>query len=272
LFSSLGTLTPVAAEELPQPLQQLSRTYIETAAAADRASLAAYAEKAPQPEFAGLARLALGIGDYFAGEYATAAEILRRAPADASRLGDYALYYRARSLAEAQDFAGAAHLAADFASRYSGSRLIPDALRLRVESLIRADQREAARALLEPEDAPLEEPVRLLLLARVHELDARVREAVETYRRVYYFHPFSDQAAEAESRLNGLRRSMGANYPAAPAAWRLRRGDILFNAGRYAEAWPEYDAAAHGLEGENLDHARVSLGAADYHRLRTTNA
>jgi peptidoglycan lytic transglycosylase len=262
----------VAGDELPEKLQQLSRKYLESGAPSERQALSSYTEQAQSAELQGLGRLALGVGDYFAKNYESAAQQLKLASEDRRQLGDYALYYRARSLVEADNQAGAAWVLADFQTRYAGSRLVPAAVRMRAESLIRAGQNDKARALLEGSKKVLSEAVRFLLLGRVDELDRRLPEAVENYRRVYYYYPLSDQASDAEDRLNALRGLLGSRYQDAPADWRLARADALFDAGRYTPACSEFRLAVHGLSGKQLDHARVGIGACDYERLRTTAA
>ncbi len=204
--------------------------------------------------------------------YESAAQQLKLAPDERGQLGDYARYYRARSLVEADNQAGAAWVLADFAARYAGSRLVPAAVRMRVESLIRAEQNDKARETLQASKKDLPESVRSFLLGRVDELDGRLAEAVEDYRRVYYHYPLSEQASDAEDRLNALHTAMGARYPDAPADWRLARADALFGARRYTPACSEYRLAVPGLSGKQLDHARVGIGACDYERLRTTAA
>jgi soluble lytic murein transglycosylase len=272
LFTFLLLAPPqVAGDELPERLQQLSQKYLETGAPQDREPLAAYAGQASGDE-QDYARLALGVGDYFAKNYELAAEQLKLASEDPRKLGDYARYYRARSLVEADNHAGAAWVLADFQTRYAGGRLAPAAVRVRAESLIRAEHPDKAREVLDQAKKILSEPVRLYLLGRVDELEGRLKEAVETYRRVYYYYPLSPQASDAEERLSALRQLMGAGYGDAPASWRLARADALFDGRQYALAGSEYQLAVTGLSGKDLDRARVGIGASDYERLRTTNA
>jgi soluble lytic murein transglycosylase len=261
-----------AGEELPEKLQQLSRKYLETGAAADREALASYTEQARSAELQGFARFALGVGDYFARNYEAAAQQLNLAPEDPRLLGDYARYYRARSLVELENHAGAAWVLADFQTRYAGSRLVPAAGQLRAESLIRAELPDKARETLEAAKKVLSEPTRLYLLGRTEELSGALDKAVDDYRRVYYYYPLSERASDAEERLNALRRRMGPGYPGPPAEWRLARAEALFAAARYSEAHSEFQLAAKTLTGKDADRARVGMGACDYGRMRTTNA
>jgi TolA-binding protein len=167
-------------DELPEQLQQLSQKYLETGAPQDRAPLAAYQEQAKSPEAHDFARFALGAGDYFAKNYELAAEQLKLASEDPRKLGDYARYYRARSLVETGNHAGAAWVLVDFQTRYPGSRLLPAAVRVRAESLIRAEHPDKARETLEAAKDVLSEPVRFYLLGRIDEIGGRLKEAVET--------------------------------------------------------------------------------------------
>ncbi len=266
----LGAVGATAAQ-VPEPLQKLSGAYFKSGAPADRAALLAYAERASTAETQALAYFGAGMGDYQAKDYVRAAELLKRAAESMQELGEYAVYYRARSLAGAEDYAGAAWVLADFAKRYPRSHLAPAAVRLRAESLIRSEHIEQARALLEA-DKLLPAAVRLFLTGRTQQLGGAQQEAIDSYRRVFYLYPLSEQAADAEQRLGEIRRAMGKSYPPAPAAWRFKRAEVLFDAGKYAKAAASYRRAAEGLHGAERDRARVRVGAADYKRLHTTNA
>ena len=256
---------------VPAELQKLSRDYLKSGKTADRKLLASYVGKAKSAESRALARFALGMADYEADSFKTAAAELKRARADAGPLEDYARYFHARALVGDEEHGAAADALADFPRRFPKSRLVPDAARLRIESLMRAERVAEARKLLQSKSA-LPEPVRLYLLARTQVLEGNRLQAVETYRRVYYKYPLSGQADESEKALNTLRRSLGKRYPSAPSTWRLERADVLFKARQYAEASREYRRALDGLRGTDLDHANVRAGAADYRRLRTTVA
>ena len=264
-------LTGVAAGAVPPELQQRSRSYIKSGKSADRTPLAAYVEKAGAAQLA-LARFALGMGDYEAEAFDRAVPHLRHASREGGVLADYAHFFEARSLAGEENFAAAVKSIESFPRRFPESLLLGRAIRLQAESLIREGRWTEARTLLNKSQSKMEEPVRLYLLARTLELDGQFLNAVRTYRQVYYKHPTSGQADDAEAALNALRKRLGAKYPAAPATWRLERADKLFDARKYSKAAPEYHRALDGLKGLDLERAQVSAGAADYRRLRTTIA
>ena len=95
LMFALGLSAEPSAE-----LTRLSKRYLKTGAADDRAALAKYAGSARGRE-QGLARFALGMGDHEAKEFSSAASELEKAQA-VDELGDYVLYYQGRSLAQDQ--------------------------------------------------------------------------------------------------------------------------------------------------------------------------
>ena len=262
----------VRAALIPDELQGLAHEYLDSGDKADRDRLLAYIRKSSSRDTKGLARFALGMGDHKAENYAQAAEELEKATGEMADLPDYARYYQARSLASAAQHREAAESLDGFQKSFPESLLVPEALSVRAESLILSEQRVQARNLLETLESPISAPVRLLLLGRIEELDGQPLEAVRTYRRAYYHYPLSQQAEEAEERLDGLRRKLGKSYPSAPPTWRLMRADALFRASKYPQAGAEYRRAVAGLKAADRDRVQVAIGACDYRRLRTSAA
>ena len=253
------------------PLRELSLGYPTPRAAAEREKLERFADNA-SPAERRLARLALASGDRLAERWEEAARELHKASEDPGPLADYIEYLRAHSLARAERHEDAAWVLRSFQKDHPDSRLIPDANRLRAESLIRAAALPQAQFLLEDQQARFSEPVRFYLLGRVLEETGALLRAVETYRRAYYFYPFSDQAEAAEARLDLLRGRLGGRYPAPPAAWQLKRADALFTGGDNARAAGEYARAWPGVTGLDQQRAKVRLGAAQYRRVQTSAA
>ena len=262
----------VSAALIPDELQGLAHEYLDSGDKADRDRLLAFIRKSSSRDTKGLARFALGMGDHKAENYAQAAEELGKATGEMADLPDYARYYQARSLSSAEQHREAAESLAGFQKSFPESLLVPKALSVRAESLLLSEQRVQARNLLGTLKSPISAPVRLLLLGRIEELDGQRLEAVRTYRRAYYHYPLSQQAEEAEERLDGLRRKLGKRYPSAPPTWRLMRADALFGASKYPQAGAEYRRAAAGLKAADRDRAQVRIGACDYRRLRTSAA
>ena len=267
LVTQAQTTAPLVQTEL----RERSRAYLESKTSADHERLIALAEKSSGSAKA-LALFAAGMGDRVAEKHREAAKHLADADAGLGDLAHYAAYYRVQSLAKAEDHTAAAAAAADFLKRFPESRFARLAAQVRAESLIRAERREEARRFLESSREVTPEPARLYGLARIVHLDGKLLEAVRAYRRVYYHYPFSDQAEEAETRLNALRRRLGGRYPKAPPRWRLARADALLKSRKFSKAAQEYAWAIPGLASDDLERAQVRLASADYGRRHTTRA
>ena len=252
-------------------LSDLSKAYRSSDSDADRAALNKWISQASTTSQA-QGWLALGLADFNAERYSDAVLALKKAEVGAEHLRDYAVFYRGRAFAKDERFKEATWVLRDFAERFPASSLVADAAQVRAESLIRESRLDEARAFLIRPEQGFDEADRLYLLARIAHLQSRHREAIQHYRRVYYFHPRHDRAREAEERLAELNRTMGRNYPAAPADWRLARADLLFDARQFASAAAEYARARPGLKGTEQDRARVRQAAASYRRLHTTTA
>lgn len=255
--AQLGKLSRQLAEEPSETAAQSLRTYAEKASAGQRA----------------LAWYALGMAEYNAEDYGAAEKTLAQALGGGGDLNEYVAYYHARCIVLAEDHARALGPLERFGRDYPDSRFRPAAERLRAESLLRLKRLEEARSLLARKDGPLEEPVRLYLAGRVEHVAGNFQRAVSLYRETYYHYPFSDQAEVAEPHLDALRRSLGDAYPPAPAKWRLRRANLLYDRRDYGKASEEYARAlGAGLPGTDREIALLRKGVADGARGRTAQA
>ena len=271
LLPALGGWTSAAAK-VPAELQQLSRDYLKSGSQSSRQKLLAYTAEQSSTQTKALAEFGLGMGDFKAKNYTTAAGHLERAAKALGDLADYAGYHQVKSLALADEHPAAVKAAIGFSRRFSESRFHGAVLRIQAESLIRDEQLAAAKKLLDTSKGDLSEPVRLYLLARIEHIEGRLLTAVGAYRRVYYHYPFSAQTDDAEGHLNALRRLLGKRYPDAPPKWRLLRGDALFKGRKFAKASLEYRLASAKLRGMERERALVRHGASDYRRVHTTRA
>ncbi len=252
-------------------LRQLSGALAAANTEQNRLALGAFAARADESE-KGLALLALGMAEHRGKDYDAAARTLALALGRAAPLDDYAAYYRARSLALAEEFEVALAPLRSFIAAYADSRLRKSAGRLLAESLIRLGRFAEARAALAG-SLPIEPAAKGYLAARVEHIEGNMLQAVKLYRAVYYGLPTSDEAQAAEEQLDGIRRSLGSRYPPAPAKQRLGRADLLYAAGEYARASAEYGRAVRaGLSGSAGERALLRKAAADYHRRRAAGA
>ena len=269
-FLLLAPPCTLKADPLPSQLRDISRAYRESHSDLERHALSHYVAQLPAAHRP-LASLALGVGDFDAENYDEAIRSLEPAVDDPT-VGDYALYYRARAFARAEDFKSAAWILRSYQQDYPLSPFVREANRLRAESLIRLQEFRMAETMLNDESLRFPGPARFYLLARVRELEEQPAAAVELYRRAYYFYPFSEDAAQAEERLKELSRSLGAAYPDARADWRLARADALYDGARYGDAAEEYARAIPGLSAKDRPRAQLREGVANYRRVHTSAA
>ncbi len=255
-----------AAATVPAALSELSRRLASNRSAANFRALQSYADGTDGAN-RDLALHAIGMARYDARDYPAAESAFAAISGRVAWRREYAAYYRARCIVLAEDFARALGPLERFLAEFPGSRFVPAATRLRVESFLRLRRRDEARAVLASLGGRLDAPVRLYLAGRVEHLDGNLLKAVKLYREAYYFHPFSDQAEASSSLLDSLRARMGGAYPSAPADWRLARAEALLAGRSYARASAEFARAlAGGLAGGERDRAVILRGHSDYSR------
>ena len=272
MAATLLAVASCALGAVPERLGELSRALLASRSDANFRALQSFADGATERGRA-LAHYAIGMAHYQDKDYPAAESALAMVGAADGWVAEYAAYYRARCIVLADEFERALDPLSDFARRFPSSLFRPAAGRLRVESLIRLERLDDARALLAAGSSELAEPVRLYLSGRVEHLDSKLERAVSLYREAYYLFPLSDQARAAEQQLNRLRASMGDAYPKAPAQWRLARAESLREGGQYARASAEYGRAlGAGLAGDERDRAIIGRGAADYSRRSSSAA
>ena len=157
-------------------------------------------------------------------------------------VSDYALWLRGQSLAKsgrsAEANAAFEQLIRDF----------PSSLRVRDAKLGLAELRKQAGEtervlsllgdLLEKND-----PAAWLIVAQSYEQKGDTANAVNGYRKIYFFAPLAPQAVDASAALTRF----GVNTNAATAEEILARADALFAAKKYGEAANAYQTAANAF-------------------------
>jgi soluble lytic murein transglycosylase len=244
----------------------LVRAYREAPSPARRGAVAAYI--AGHPKDAALANLALGIAEYEQKNYAGAVAELKPVQGKLAPLADYAAYYLALARVEANDFEVSGP---DLAAAHRNSPLNGKSWLVEARARKATAATDAAR-LLRDHYAELPQPEGDVTLADCYQAANDLAHAAEFYQRVYYHYLTGAASARAAAALITLKDAMGGNYPAPGAAQLLHRGDRLMDAGEYALARQEYQAAAAIAGGVEHDQALVRMGAADYLAGRTASA
>ncbi|HWP42742.1 MAG TPA: tetratricopeptide repeat protein, partial [Blastocatellia bacterium] len=237
-------------------LRSLVRSSAGRPSASDLSRLEA---KYPDTRAASLARFLRGY-NYFVGQnYQQAVDALdARAIGARSSLGDYALFYRAESLAAYGSKSAALQ---NYTMLYTNH---PDSLRAR-DAQLRAAQiaieagdptsaiREMAR-LVESNDSDA-----VYITAQAYESMGKNEEAIRLYRRIYFEMPATVAGARAEERLAAL----GASIKDNPGSFdeMSARASALFDSKQYGEAARAYEElAAEFPEAERNDEASFKRG------------
>lgn len=175
-----------------------------------------------------LRRFTQGMDAYLAGRYSSALELLPE-NADSALLGDYILYYRAKSSLMLERNKAALEDFQRMASRYPDSPLIRDALVGQSKALIASNSpKELLTLLSDPRLGTGADT--LYYKARAFDLAGEKKDAIDLYLRIYSSYPSSESAALAVRHLQAAspKALKGArNYEArlARAETLLREGD-----------------------------------------------
>jgi len=247
LGSVLIPSADVTSDVVKQSSAEASRAMTELRALFARggqpsdAELQALERRHPNTSAAALARFWRGYRKYTAREYAAAADLFKDPLIPArTKLGDYALYYLAKSL---QALGRAAEAEAQWVKLW---HTYPTSLHARSALL------EAARSALDrgaamkaiTDVAPLAEAgdvSALLLQADGYEKLGQTERAIRVYERIHFDLPPARESPRARERL----RRLGVNVDeVARYGWERARGraDRLYEAGAYEEAAQAYRA------------------------------
>ena len=193
-----------------------------------------------------------------------AAEALPRfstAGLDATLLGDYARYYRARTLSALDRHDEALAVIRDLRRRRPTGYLDEAARWREAEALERlqrfAEAQAVYRDLADGKNAQPDEV--LARLARTAEHAGDRAAALAAWRRLFYEHPLSDLKGSAARAL-----ALAKDTPLNPASADLRmaasrRARALYDARRYADAREAFEALRGSLSGDDRDLADLRI-------------
>jgi peptidoglycan lytic transglycosylase len=170
------------------------------------------------------------------GDFAGAADILN---SDVFRqktdVADYALWLRGRALQSAGRHGEAMRVFADLINDFPNSLRVREAKLLHANSALQSGQAAQVSAvlndLIERNDADA-----LLLAAKASDAQGNQAEALNFYRKVYFYGAGTDAGKEAEAKLTALSQPL---LPQTSEEIKVR-ADKLFAARNYAEAQTAY--------------------------------
>lgn len=225
------------------------------------AAYAALSALALQKSSTGLntrAALALGFYDYSRGRYADAARWLETAKKD-TLLGDYALYWDAQNnLALHQDAPALVELK-QIRQNDPDSAITEDVLESISAAAVALDQPAEAVKALDSYPLTTQRPGLLLLRAEAHERAGEPLAAASDYQTIFQRFAVSEQAREAEVKLDFLRSSSAGQIPDIPLDQRFAHAGILFEAKDWGAARGEYAAILQQLSGMDLERAELRI-------------
>jgi len=199
-----------------------------------------WAQSQNDPQWSGWAYFLVGYQEYQAHRHVEATQDLAQAAQSSFPLADYAVFYGASSLSQANQAADAAAALVNFAGRFPHSRLHRNALVLRANTLIDAKQPQRAVEELAAYPETHLRPDLLLLFGRALMQAHQLGESAAAFQEVYYRFPVSPQAESAGGLIKSLRIQLGNHFPAPQDELEGKRPEAFFNAGRYDDALKDY--------------------------------
>jgi peptidoglycan lytic transglycosylase len=249
---------PVKVVFTEPQLEKLSRALKQPNASPAYVQLSAVASRKSSGTLGIRAALALGYYDYGKGNYAQAAKWLAKAEND-PLLADNALYWAAETdLAEGHN-AAALEEFKRFRKQYPDSVLTDAALQSLGDAAFAANQPAEAAAALDEYSQTTQKPGLLLLRGEARERAGKTFDAVADYQAVYMRFATGEQARQAATKLDFLRGTLGASFPALALDQRLAHASMLFGAKSWNDARNEYATLMPELTGADQERAQLRI-------------
>ncbi|MGH9757237.1 MAG: tetratricopeptide repeat protein, partial [Candidatus Acidiferrales bacterium] len=239
-------------------IEKLSRALKEKNHASAYAQLSAIAQRKSSGVLGMRAALALGFDDYSNAKYPAALKWLTKAQGDPLLL-DYSLYWTAETnialnhnneaLAELQQLRG------DFPD----SVMTEQALESIGAAAIALNQPSAALAALDSYPLTGDKPPLLLLRGEAREQSGQPVQAASDYQAIYLRFPLSDQAHDAEEKLNFLRGTLGNQISPLSLDQQVAHAAAMFAAKKWDDANSEYSLLLPQLSGAEQERASLRI-------------
>jgi soluble lytic murein transglycosylase len=251
-----GRLAPTDHPPLPE---ELSQYWIVPEQSAARTSATGRAPDTALGRFARGARMIVD-EDYAAGHALVRDPGLADTP-----VARYARYYAGVALHELDRLTEAdAALTALVDDAPEGYLAEAGTLRLAAVALDLDDPARAEDLLEELSTGKPSDPADVLFrLGRAEEAQDHREHALDAYRRVYYDHPLSAQAADAQEAIERLETA--SLIPGDRFTIALARAERLFSARRWAQARAAFDSLSKAAQGENRTLIALRLAECDYY-------
>jgi len=212
----------------------MAQQLIQDRSPAAYAGVESYARAHAKEDAGALAWLVAGYAHVLDRDYAKAIDPLNRAKPLAGDLGDYVAYYLGTSYLQTGHVPEALATLADFETVHPDSLLVRDAHVSYADALLLEGRAAEAAGLLEKDRLPVRSDVEFAV-GRACAASGQSSKAAEAFGNVYYNMAVS---TEADAALAEMKKLPG--LPAATAAQRKSRADLLMKGRRYADAVDAY--------------------------------
>jgi soluble lytic murein transglycosylase len=239
-------------------LQDLSQALRKKNPASAYEKLSAFANQNSQNVYGARAALALGYHDYSKTNFGLAAKWLVRAQSDPLLRG-YALYWNAETNIALNKQGDAIAQLKTLRSDFPDSVMTDPALESLAGAAIALNQPNVALEALDSYPATKSKPALLFLRGEAREQAGRPLEAVEDYQLLYLRYPVSEQARQANAKLDFLRTTLKSGYQEMPLEERLAHAAALFNGRLWSEARTEYAQLLPQLTGADKERAELRI-------------
>ena len=222
----------------------------------------------PRTKAAALARILRARIKLNAREFSGAASVLdTRVIADHSSVADYALFMRADALEQAAKNAEARAVFQQLIQEHPSSLRAREAT-LRAANLLVKSGENAAVPLLFKNLAANDDAAALLATAKAYEQTSDPTRALASYRRLYFFAPASEEAAEAATAITRLESTLSP----ASVEEAITRADRLYTTKKFNDALNAYSEAFGRFPATATSQNQLRRGIAAYNVRKTVDA
>jgi soluble lytic murein transglycosylase len=222
----------------------------------------------PRTKTAALARILRARVKLNAKDFAGAASLLdTKVISDHTSVADYALFMRADALQQAARTQEARAVYQQLIQEHPNSLRAREAT-LRAADLLVKNGEAAAAPLLLKTLAQADDGAALLATAKAYEQGSDSGRALASYRRLYFFAPQSDEAAEAATAIPRL----GSTVSPATVEEAITRADRLYAAKKFNDALAAYTDAFGKFSATATAENQLRRAIAAYNVRKTTDA
>ena len=222
----------------------------------------------PRTKAAALARLLRARIKLNTRDFAGAATLLdTKVITDHSAVADYALFMRADALEQTGKTREARAIFQQLIQEHPSSLRAREATLRAADLLVKGGEASAVPLLLK-DLAANDDAVALLATAKAYEQTSDPTRALASYRRLYFFAPGSEQAAEAATAITRLQSTVSP----ASVEEAITRADRLYATKKYNDALTAYTEAFARFPATATTQNQLRRGIAAYNVRKTPDA